>query len=93
MRNLKIRFFIYRMGLVEKKIHVTESKYFEIKFLLEKEFLRIKNRLQEFKSKEIIRTTSKNARILNSKYREETTGLMFSRQTIDQALTIMKRFR
>lgn len=81
---------LVKKELTEKKIEIDPNNHMEIKFLLQKEINTIRDRLLNFKTRGIILTTSKNARILDKKYREEIINLMYSRRSIIKTLITIK---
>ena len=85
-----IRFHIFEKELIEKKVQLTEQNHFEVKFLLEKEMRNVKDRLNSLKQKGVIKTTSRNARILDRSFKDEVVGLMYSRQTLVNCLCGIK---
>lgn len=85
-----ITFCLYKDKLIEKKIMINDN-HFQIKFLLQKEDKEILDKLKKFKEKEIIKTTKRNAKILDSNFRKEIINLIYSRQTIKQALNNLQK--
>lgn len=84
---------IYRNSLIEKEFDVDENNYFEARFLLEIELSRIKKRLEKLRRVGIIKTTNKNAKIKDSRFKEQVTGMFMSRTSIKELLVKIETFK
>ena len=86
-----IRFYIYRPEKIkEKTIEVTDKNNYEIRFLLETIIKTINHELKELKRKGIITSFTRNTKINNRKYRNKVKNLLFSKQSINNSLNLIK---
>ena len=81
---MELKIVIYRGGSIHKKLKITKDNYYITRFIIEKEYKDVKQRITELKELYI------EDRILTMSYRATREKLVISRNSLKTALEVLK---